>query len=97
MYDHSQEPNTTFDLKKVTQFKAVELVKNSTQTECVAYYTTIMQNQNKILKVWLFAKTNNYIGSEKKVTQFKGVEMVKKLIQTECLAYYTSTMQKQNK
>ena len=51
--------------KKVTQFKAVEMVKSLTQTECGAYYTTIMQNQNKILKVWLFAKTKSYIGSEK--------------------------------
>ena len=33
--------------KKVTQFKAVEMVKSLTQTECGAYYTTIMQNQNK--------------------------------------------------
>ena len=43
--------------KKVTQFKAVEMFKSLTHTECGAYYTTIMQNQNKILKVWLFAKT----------------------------------------
>ena len=66
MYDHSQEPNITFDLNKVTQFKAVEMVKSLTQTECLAYYTSNMQKQNKqFLNVWLFARTKYYIGSEK--------------------------------
>ena len=32
--------------KKVNQFKAVEMVKSSKQTECLAYYTSIMQKQN---------------------------------------------------
>ena len=30
MYDHSQEPNITLDLKKAIQFKAVEMVKKIT-------------------------------------------------------------------
>ena len=67
MYDHSQEPTITLDLKIKNQFRAVEMVKNLTQTECLAYYTTIMQNQNRnFLNVWPFARTNYYIGSEKK-------------------------------
>ena len=31
---------------KVNQFKAVEIVKNLTQTECLADYTSIMLKQN---------------------------------------------------
>ena len=52
--------------KKVNQFKAVEMVKSLTQTECLAYYTSIMQKQNKqFLNVWPFARTKYYIGCEK--------------------------------
>ena len=33
--------------KNFNQLKAIEMVKSSKQTECLAYYTSIMQKHNK--------------------------------------------------
>ena len=80
MYDHSQEPTITLDLKIKNQFRAVEMVKNLTQTECLAYYTTIMQNQNRnFLNECMTIRKNQLLHwIWKKIIQFKAIEMVKK-------------------
>ena len=52
MHDQSQKPTIKLDLKKAIRFKVLEMVKKLTQTECLAYNTTIMQNQNR--KFWKY-------------------------------------------
>ena len=45
MYDYSQQPTITLDLKKVNQFKAVEMVKSLAQTECLAITHQLWKNR----------------------------------------------------
>ena len=71
------------------------MVKSLTQTECLAYYTSIKQKQNINFESMNIRKNQLLHWIWKIFNQLKAIEMVKSSTQTEFLPYYTVMQRKQ--